>query len=466
MERVKNHTVTTTDTSKCLARLVLFPLPLQGHINPMFQLAHILHSRGFHITIIHTQFNSPNPSNYPQFSFVSIQDGLLQDETSTEDVVSLLTILNARCVEPFTNCLAELLSSSSDSIACLISDPIWHFTQAVADGLKLPRIVIRTSNVCSFLAYANFPLLREKGYLHHINQGLSDLQPEEDLPMLPPLKVRDLPIIETRNHEIFYQLIVTAVDQIRASSGIILNTFEELESVSLATLRQDFPHMPVFAIGPFHKYFGSSFNSLLAQDQNCVSWLDHQAPGSVLYVSFGSVEMISQSEFQEIAWGIANSNQPFLWVVRPGLVCGSDWLEGLPDGFMEIVNGRGRIVKWAPQQEVLAHPATGGFWTHNGWNSTLESICEGVPMICHPIAGDQIVNARYVSDVWRIGLHLEKTVERKEIENVIRRLMVEPEGEELRKKVMYLKEKAEFCLQQGGSSSLSLEKLTSYIISF
>ncbi|CAN1173877.1 UDP-glycosyltransferase 76B1 [Linum perenne] len=460
MEMVRDD-AETTHHSNWLARLVLFPLPLQGHINPMFQLAHILHSRGFHITIIHTHFNSPNPSNYPQFSFISIQDGLLQNETSTEDVVSLLTILNARCAEPFTNCLTKLLSS--EPAACLISDPIWHFTQSVADDLKLPRIVLRTRNVCSFLAYANFPLLKEKGYLH-ISQD--DHQPEAELPMLPPLKVRDVPIIQTHDPEKFYQLIVKAVNQIRASSGIIINTFEELERVSLTTLRQDFPHTPIFTIGPFHKYFGSSSNSLLAQDQSCISWLDHQAPGSVLYVSFGSVVMISQIEFQEIAWGIANSNQLFLWVVRPGLVCGSDWLEGLPNGFMEIVCGKGRIVKWASQQEVLAHPATGGFWTHNGWNSTLESVCEGVPMICHPIAGDQLVNARYVSDVWRIGLHLENKVERKYIEKVIRRLMVEPEGEELRKKVMYLKEKTEFCLKQGGSSSMSLEKLTSYILSF
>ena len=101
--------------------------------------------------------------------------------------------------------------------------------------------------------------------------------------------------------------------------------------------------------------------------------------------------------------GLANSNQPFLWVVRPGLVRGYEWLEPLPDGFLEMVCGRGHLVKWAPQQEVLAHPAIGGFWTHNGWNSTLEAVSEGVPMICLPYFGDQRVNARYVSQVWELG---------------------------------------------------------------
>lgn len=88
---------------------------------------------------------------------------------------------------------------------------------------------------------------------------------------------------------------------------------------------------------------------------------------------------MDEAEFLETARGLANSMQQFLWVVWPGSVRGSAWLESLPDGFIEKLDGRGHIVKWAPQQEVLAHEATGGFWTHCGWNSTLESICEGVP---------------------------------------------------------------------------------------
>ncbi|XP_021904070.1 UDP-glycosyltransferase 76B1-like [Carica papaya] len=142
-----------------------------------------------------------------------------------------------------------------------------------------------------------------------------------------------------------------------------------------------------------------------------------------------------------MAWGLADSKQPFLWAVRPGLVDGSDWIEPLPDGFMEIVGGLGHIVKWAPQQEVLAHPATGAFWTRSGWNSTLESICAGVPMICQPNFGDQRINARYVSDVWRVGIHLEYKMERKEMERAIRRIMVEAEGEEIRARNQALKKK-------------------------
>ncbi|GKB98077.1 UDP-glycosyltransferase 76G1-like protein isoform X2, partial [Tanacetum coccineum] len=96
----------------------------------------------------------------------------------------------------------------------------------------------------------------------------------------------------------------------------------------------------------------------------------------------------------------------------------STWLESLPEKFLERVGDRRQIVKWSPQQEVLAHPATWCFWTHNGWNSTLESICEGVPMICSPCFVDQPINAWYVSDVWKIGIFQEDGFERvQRIEN-------------------------------------------------
>lgn len=147
-------------------RLVLFPLPLQGHINPMIQLANILHSKGFSITIIHTTFNSPDSSKYPHFNFHFIQENLTETEASTTDVLALLSLLNIKCVGPFQDCLSRLLSDVSDEpVSCLISDAIFHFTQSVSNSLKLPRLVLRTSGASSFLIFSTFPFLREKGYL-------------------------------------------------------------------------------------------------------------------------------------------------------------------------------------------------------------------------------------------------------------------------------------------------------------
>ncbi|XP_011084980.1 UDP-glycosyltransferase 76F1-like [Sesamum indicum] len=443
-------------------RLLFFPLPLQGHINPMLQLANILHSKGFSITIVHTKLNSPNPSNYPHFTFFLIDDGLSENsEASRNDIISLLTVLNVKCIEPFKQAMSELLADSSgDPIACLISDAILHFTTAVCKSLNLPRLVLRTGGVSSFLAFAAFPLLLEKGYL-----PVQDAKSAEPVKELPPLRIKDLPVITTSHPEKLYRLVEGMIQETKASSGLIWNSFEELEESSLVKLRQDF-QIPIFPIGPFHKHFAASSSNLLAEDHSSISWLDKQAPNSVIYVSFGSIAAIEEKDFLEVAWGLAKSRHPFLWVVRPGLIHGAEWLEPLPEGFLESLDGKGHIVKWAPQLEVLAHPSVGAFWTHNGWNSTLESICEGVPMICTPCFTDQLVNARYVSHFWKVGVQLENGLSREKIEMVIKRVMEEKEGEEVRERVVHLQEKANLCVQPGGSSYESLKSLVNYISLF
>ncbi|KAL1812401.1 hypothetical protein ACET3Z_022466 [Daucus carota] len=447
-------------------RLLLFPLPFQGHINPMLQLANILHSKGFNITIIHTSFNSPNKSSYPHFTFESFSEESLAGCTSllgnVKDIILLLNLMNKVWFDPFLDCVKRLLSNSSaeDPIRCLISDATLYFTQAVADLLKLPRIVLRTSSLSSFHVFHAFPLLLQKGYL-----SMEDSESEAPVLEAPPLKVKDVSLTFKIEGEALDVMLSGLMSGTKAASGLIWNSFEELEQSVLPTIQQEFP-IPNFTIGPFHKYFTASASSLIAQDQTALSWLDMQAPQSVLYVSFGSLAAIDKTEFFEMAWGLANSKQKFLWVVRPGGIRGIEWLEPFPDELLEAVSERGHIVKWAPQQEVLAHPATACFWSHCGWNSTLESICEGVPMICSPSFGDQQTNARYIEAVWKVGLVLEKEIEREEITRAIRRVMVDEEGIEMKKRISSLKEMANICLMEGGSSYRSLESLVSFILSF
>ncbi|KAL0341334.1 UNVERIFIED_CONTAM: UDP-glycosyltransferase 76F1 [Sesamum radiatum] len=406
-------------------RLLFFSLPLQGHMTPMLQLADILHSKGFSVTFIHTKYNSPNPSNYPHFTFQSISDNLSEAETSGLSVFDLAYLINVKCVAPFRDCLDQLFSDSSEKrpFAGLISDPALHFTREVAKSFQLQRFVLRTSGVSAFRTFSSFPLLQEKGYL-----PIQDSRLEEPVAELPPLRVEDLPVINVPDLDKFYELIASLIEEAKTSSGVIFNSFEELENS---------------AIDALHK----------------------QEPKSVIYVSFGSIAAVKEKEFLEIAWGLANSKCRFLWVIRPGSVNGLDWHEALPNGFLDMLDGRGHIVKWAPQLEVLAHPAVAAFWTHNGWNSTLESVCEGVPMICMPCFADQMVNARYVTYSWNVGVELRNGLERKNIERAIRRLMVEEEGEEIRKRALDLKEKANSTLTQSGASFKSLESLISCLSS-
>ncbi|KAI3520000.1 hypothetical protein L1887_09221 [Cichorium endivia] len=445
-------------------RIILFPLPVQGHINPMLQLANILHTQGFTITIIHTQHNSPNHLNYPHFTFKSISDRFFEvaNQIPKGDASFFVKYLNRSCVEPFRDCLTGLLAEYDDgSVSCLISDALFYFTQAVADSVKLPRMVLRTTSLAGAIAYGALPFSSENGYFKLTKE---DSNYEASVPEFPLMKVKDV-VKMTTNPEGMGEFVTNMLNHMKASSGLIWNTFKELEEDALETICQEFS-VPSFTLGPFHKYFPASSSSLIEQDRTVISWLDTQAPKSVIYISFGSVARITESEFQEVAHALTNTGLPFLWVVRPGVVPGSEWLEALPEKFLERVGDKGRIVKWAPQQDVLAHSATGCFWTHSGWNSTLESICEGVPMVCSPCFVDQPVNARYVSDVWKIGVFLEDGFDRVGIEMAIKRVMMDKEGEEMRERINSFKEKVNLSLEEGGSSHQSLKALVNYISTF
>lgn len=283
----------------------------------------------------------------------------------------------------------------------------------------------------------------------------------EPLPDLHPLRFKDLPV-PTLNNDVPEPVIDFSVrtNDIRSAVACIWNSMDELEHSSLSKLQQRYK-VPFFPIGPFHKQASDSSTSLLEEDTSCLEWLDRQASGSVIYVSIGSFINISEKDLLETAWGLANSEQPFLLVVRPGSVHGSDQL---PEDFKKVIGDRGKVVKWAPQRNVLSHRAVGGFMSHCGWNSTLESICQGVPMICRPFLSDQPVNARYITQVWKVGLELEEE-ERGVIEKTIRKLMAGEEGREVRKRVVDLKQKVESCMQKGGSSYQALDELVEFISS-
>ncbi|KAB1220160.1 UDP-glycosyltransferase 76E2 [Morella rubra] len=319
----------------------------------------------------------------------------------------------------------ELRRDQEDDIACIIHDEFMYFSEAVATSLKLPSIILRTTSAATSLA----------------RPTIVQLQAEGRIPLL-----------------------VHTYD-IRTSSAIVWNTIDCLEPSTLAHIQRQ-SQVRVLPLGPIYKFApASSCGSLLDEDTSCVEWLGKQTKNSVIYVSLGSLASVDDKELAEIAWGLANSKQPFLWVVRQGSIRGSQWIEVLPEVLRETLGERGCIVKWAPQKEVLAHEAVGGFLSHCGWNSTLESISEGIPMICRPCFGDQRVNTRYVTHVWRVGLELEDELERGDIERAVRRLLVGNEGEAMRERARNLKEKVEVCIREGGSSNNYLNRLVEMIMS-
>ncbi|KAM6578109.1 hypothetical protein CsatB_029946 [Cannabis sativa] len=440
-------------------RLILVPCPFQGHITPMLQLGTILHSKGFVITVAHTKFNSPNPSQYPDFNFLEIPDGLSDLNVSSKNFVSVLSDFNITCKIPLQEALTQMVKTDGHlkKINSIIYDEYMYFSNDVANHLQIPSIILSTSSAANMLTYQAIPRLVKDGYIPLKETMLLDPVPE-----LQPLRFKDLPFSNFTDSDGLLQLISEA-HKTRTSSAIIWNTAKCLEQTQLAQLGQGY-HIPFFPIGPMHKMVPPSCNNVLEEDHKCISWLDKQTDKSVIYVSLGSIAFMDEKEIVEMAWGLANSKQPFLWVVRTDSGIDEDVIKKLPESFEETVGERGCTVNWAPQKEVLAHRAVGGFWSHCGWNSTIESVSEGVPMICQSYFGDQKVNARLLSQVLGVGIQWENKLERGEVEIVIRRLMVDEEGKVIRHKAKELKEKIELSIRQGGSSSSSLNNLVNHIL--
>ncbi|KAF8704069.1 hypothetical protein HU200_031555 [Digitaria exilis] len=188
---------------------------------------------------------------------------------------------------------------------------------------------------------------------------------------------------------------------------------------------------------------GDKNPSMWRADSTCIAWLDAQRAGSVVYVSFGSwVGSIGPDKVRELALGLEATGRPFLWALKRD----PSWRAGLPDGFAARVAGRGKVVDWAPQEDVLRHGAVGCYLTHCGWNSTMEAVRHGVPLLCYPVAGDQFINCAYITGPWGIGLRLGAAMGREDVRGGIGRVMGDDEdgggeGRRLREKVRALRER-------------------------
>ena len=285
------------------------------------------------------------------------------------------------------------------------------------------------------------------------------------MPDLEPLRVRDLIRIDGSDADELCSFVARVAGAVLSSAcGVVVNTSEGIEAPELAALRRELSR-PAFAVGPLHllsRAPAAAEQTLRAADRGCLAWLDARPPRSVLYVSLGSVAAVGRAVFEETAWGLVGSGVPFLWVVRPGSVAGAGDDEApppLPDGFGEETRGRGKVVAWAPQREVLGHAAIGAFWTHCGWNATLESICEGVPMLVQPCFADQMANARYVTHRWGVGMEVGEVVERGRVAEAVARLMVGEDGARMRERARHLQ------MQASAAASSAMDSLVQYMVS-
>ncbi|KAI5084408.1 hypothetical protein GOP47_0000577, partial [Adiantum capillus-veneris] len=333
-------------------------------------------------------------------SYVKVSNSLHGDITASA-LPSLLCSLESQGLA-----LEQLLSDINGAqgrppLSWFISDAFMPWTAAVAHKLQLSWIVFWTTSATRLHIVAKV-LDREEidvEQLKHV-QNFPGLPPEPSANMYELLSLKD-PVGLT--------LLKARVEAIRKADIIILNTFDALEEEAI---KEMMPKLPIRSLGPLSVFADAELVKALKADDECTSWLDMQEEHSVLYIAFGNKVVLQGKALEQLAIAIESSKMPFLWALSTGD-------ERLPEGFIERTKARSKIMSWAPQKRVLKHWAVGAFFTHCGWNSVVEAVVEGVPMICWPTCTDQPTNKLLVERKWRIGSSIRPQVDTENIRQVI-----------------------------------------------
>ena len=290
----------------------------------------------------------------------------------------------------------------------------------------------------------------------NIEFGAGSVKMHKMVQLMPPIGSTEIPWVSlgstAERRRVNIRNVINTNQLMALAETIICNTFREVEPEALALLPNALPIGPLVA--PMSKLTGNFWS----EDQTCLTWLEKQAPGSVIYVAFGSSTVFDAIRFQELANGLVLSGRPFLWVVRPNFTkeIKEEWL----NQFKQSIGGKGLVVNWAPQQRVLSHPSVACFMTHCGWNSTMEGVLQGVPFLCCPYFADQFCNQSYVCNVWKTGLKLcaneQGVVTKEEIVDKVAQLLGD---EDVKARAVMWKNKACASIREGGSSHENLLEL-------
>ncbi|XP_060179444.1 putative UDP-glucose flavonoid 3-O-glucosyltransferase 3 [Lycium barbarum] len=282
-------------------------------------------------------------------------------------------------------------------------------------------------------------------------------------------------------------LFFDGIRRFKDTKGIIINTFFELESFSLQALSDSKMVPKIYPVGPvvsFEKTGHCRNNS--TETEGIIKWLDEQQDSSVVFLCFGSMGSFEAEQIREIATALEHCGHRFLWSLRRSPPKGkidipsnyNNYEEVLPQGFLEKTKEIGKIIGWAPQVAILSHPSIGGFVSHCGWNSVLESVHFGVPIATWPLYAEQQMNAflmvkelglaeqlkmDYVADFEGKNNQVD-VVSAEEIEGCLLRLVVKSEENEVRKKVKEMKEKSRVAMEECGSSYNSIGLLIKDVI--
>ncbi|OAY76889.1 Anthocyanidin 5,3-O-glucosyltransferase [Ananas comosus] len=454
-----------------------------GHLTPMVELAEIFVRRGFaSVAVVAVESPFPGaPSLEPVISRLSsshrassISFHLLPrvpPPAGGNPVAQRFDVL--RLNNP---ALLSLLRSLSPPPRALVLDFFCIDALDVAAELALPAYFFFSSGAAILAVFLHLPHDHDRaGAASFKDLGRAPVH----FPGVRPIPAGDMhPALSDRDTDA-YRALVRNFGRLPGSRGILVNTFEALEPGPARALRDGLqlpgrPMPPTFCVGPL--VAGGGGEGREAERHACLAWLDARPERSVVFLCFGSMGAFSADQLRETALGLERSGHGFLWVVRsppdpdpdPSKAAFAPRPEPdlgalLPEGFLERTAGRGLVVpSWAPQVEVLRHGAVGAFVSHCGWNSSLEAITAGVPLVCWPLYAEQRMNKVFLVDEIRVGVAVDGydqvLVAADEVERKVRLLMETEDGQRLRARAAELKDKAAAALDEGGSSHAAFQE--------
>ena len=462
--------------------LLMFPLMAQGHMIPMVDIARLLAQRGATITIVTTNGNAARfeavlsravesglKINLVGLKFPCEEAGLPEghenlDAMTSPDLVPNFFRATFLLLKPAQKLAKELVPRPN----CVVSDMFLPWTINIARMLGVPRVSFNGVNCFCLLCFKNLGTF-------NVREKISSETEYFVIPGIPDqieITKAQIPGALAPNLDEFFGY---AREAEAGSYGMIVNSFEELEPEYAKRYKKE-RNGKAWCVGPAslcNKELldkAQRGNKPIVDEHECLKLLGSWEPSSVVYVCLGSLCNLTTPQLVELGLGLEASNKPFIWVIK-GRNIKSEELEKwiAEDGFEERIKGRGLLLRgWAPQVLILSHPALGGFLTHCGWNSTLEGICAGVPLITWPLFADQFFNEKLAAQVLKIAVTLgveepmtwgeeEKIgvkVKRETIKSALESLMDEEDQEsrERRERARKLGEMATRAVEEGGST--------------
>ncbi|KAK9924990.1 hypothetical protein M0R45_033331 [Rubus argutus] len=441
--------------------VALLPSAGMGHLTPFIRLAALLTAHNVQVTFItpiptvslaESQSLSHLFTTFPQITQKHLHL-LPLDEPSANSEDPFY--YHFELIRRSSHLLSPLLSSLSPPLSAMITDMSFASTVIpITDSLGLPNYIFFTSSAKMLTLYVSFHTMLGPNRVIKDGLKVSGLEPIPKAWIPPPLLEEDNNLLKT--------FFTENGKKMTESDGILVNTYESIEHEALAALNEGrvLIGLPsAIAIGPLPPCKFETSQQL--------AWLDNQPTGSVFYISFGSRTAMSREQIRELGEGLVRSGCRFLWVVKDKKVDMEDdekLIEVLGQGLLERVKEKGLAVKkWLNQEEVLSHPAIGGFLSHCGWNSLSEALWNGVRILAWPQHGDQKINANLVE---RIGLGMwvkswgwgeeDMLVKAEDIAERVREIMG---NDSLRLQALHIKEEARVVVGDGGSSTKTLTTL-------